>query len=133
MQNWWADGDIPVHNNSRVTYLVDGRSAMLTICLHFLKARKYIYIANWGMTPALELVRGKDHRAGPDGSPEQDMLVTELHVHDLEQDAIDFWCKKSHGLPAHDLTVQAVLGYAVGKGVEVKVLLWDAVDFPGLP
>src|SRR5256885_16296177 len=58
--NWWAEDDIPVHNNSRVTYLVDGRSAMLTICYHLLKARKYIYIASWGMTPGMELVRGTE-------------------------------------------------------------------------
>src|SRR5437588_3273689 len=126
MKNWWAEGDIPAHNNSRVAYLVDGRSAMLTICLHFLKARRYIYIANFGMTPGLELVRGKDHRAGPDGSPEQDILLAELRAHGLEQADIDFWCTQ-------DLSVQAVLSYAVSKEVEVKVLLWDLIELPGLP
>src|SRR5437763_7922496 len=123
--NWWAEDDIPVHNNSRVTYLVDGRSAMLTICLHLLKARKYIYIANWGMTPGMELVRGTDHRAGPDGSPEQEALLAELRIHGLEQADIDFWC-------THDLSVQAVLGYAVSRGVEVKVLLWGGPVLPVL-
>src|SRR5207245_2919057 len=103
-----------------------GRSAMLTSCLHFLKALNYIYIANWGMTPGLELVRGKDYRAGPEGSPEQDILLTELRIHGLEQADIDFWC-------THSLSVQAVLGYAVSKGVEVKVLLWDTLELPGLP
>src|SRR5437016_11032816 len=121
--NWWAKDDIPVHNNSRVTYLVDGRSAMLTICYHLLKARKYIYIASWGMTPGMELVRGTDHRAGPDGSPEQEALLAELRIHGLEQADIDFWC-------THDLSVQAVLGYAVSKGVEIKVLLWDCLVLP---
>ena len=96
--NWWAEDDIPVHNNSRVTYLVDGRSAMLTICYHLLKARKYIYIASWGMTPGMELVRGTDHRAGPDGSPEQEALLAELRIHGLEQADIDFWC-------THDLSL----------------------------
>ncbi len=120
MNNWWAEGDIPVHTNSRVAYLVDGRNAMLTFCLHFLKAHRYIYIACWGMTPDLELVRGNDHRAGPDGSPEQDTLLARLRAQGLEQADIDFWC-------THDLTVQAVLGYAVSKGVEVKVLLWGGV------
>src|SRR5438067_1040818 len=69
-RNWWAKGDTPVHNDSRVTYLVDGRAAMLMMCRHFLGAHKYIYLANWGMTPGIELVRGIDYQAGPDGSPE---------------------------------------------------------------
>src|SRR5437588_6640587 len=57
-KDWWAEGDTPVRShNSRVTYLVDGRTAMLTMCRHFLKARNYIYIAGWGMTPLMELVR----------------------------------------------------------------------------
>lgn len=123
IKNWWAEGDIPVHTTSRIAYLVDGCSAMLAFCLHFLKAQKYIYIANWGMTPALELVRGKDHRAGPDGSPEQEALLARLHAQGLEQADIDFW-------RTHDLSVQAVLGYAVSKGVEVKVLLWGGPVFP---
>jgi len=76
--NWWASGDTPVHTDSRVTYLVDGRTAMLTMCLHFLTARRYIYLANWGMTPRMELVRGSDHRAGPDGNPEQEALLAWL-------------------------------------------------------
>ena len=79
-RTWWAEGDMPVHNDSRVTYLVDGRAAMLAMCRHFLKAHKYIYLANWGMTPGIELVRGTDHRAGPDGSPEQEALIDELSI-----------------------------------------------------
>ena len=51
IKDWWAEGDTPVHRDSHVTYLVDGRMAMLSMCQHFLKARKYIYLANWGMTP----------------------------------------------------------------------------------
>jgi phosphatidylserine/phosphatidylglycerophosphate/cardiolipin synthase-like enzyme len=125
MKNWWAEGDIAVHTNSRAAYFVDGRSAMLTFCLHFLKARKYIYIASWGMTPDLELVRGNDHRAGPDGSPEQDTLMARLRARGLEQADIDFWC-------THELSVQAVLGYAMSKGVEVKVLLWCGPELPVL-
>lgn len=123
-ENWWASGDTPVRKDSRVTYLVDGRTAMFTMCLHFLKARKYIYMANWGMSPTLELVRGTDHRAGPDGSPEQELLLERLHAEGLDEDAINFWV-------THDLTVQAVLGYALNKGVEVKVLLWDCLEIPG--
>src|SRR5204863_1487567 len=78
--NWWAEGDTPVHNDSRVTYLVDGHAAMLAMCRHFLGARKYIYLANWGMTPGIELARGTDHRAGPDGSPEQEALIVAFRV-----------------------------------------------------
>ena len=71
-KDWWAQGDTPVRNDSLVTYFVDGRIAMFSLCLHFLRARSYIYLANWGITPGLELIRGTDHRAGPDGSPEPD-------------------------------------------------------------
>ncbi len=123
--NWWASGDTPVHNDSRVTYLIDGRAAMLTLCLHFLKARRYIYLANWGMTPGMELVRGPDHRAGPDGSPQQEALLTWLRAEGLTEADIAFWC-------THDLPMQAVLGYAVSKGVEVKVLLWETIEISGL-
>ena len=125
MTNWWATGDTPVHTDSRVTYLVDGRTSMLTMCLHALKARRYIYLANWGMTPDMELVRGADHRAGPDGSPEQRALIAWLWAEGLQEADIAFWCM-------HDLSVQAVLGYAVRKGIEVKALIWDTIDVSGL-
>jgi phosphatidylserine/phosphatidylglycerophosphate/cardiolipin synthase-like enzyme len=121
--NWWADGDFPVRTDSRVTYIVDGRSAMLSMCLHFLKARDYIYLGYWGITPLMELVRGKDHRAGPDGSPVQEALLAWLQAEGLQEADIAFW-------QAHDLSVQAVLGYAVSKGVEAKVLLWDCIELP---
>jgi len=124
-ETWWAEGDTPVHDDSRVTYLVDGRTAMLEMCLHYLKARKYIYLANWGMTAGLELVRGADHRAGPDGSHEQEALIAELRTQGLQEADIDFWC-------SHALSVQAVLGYAVSKGVEVRVLLWESLNLPGI-
>ncbi len=117
MKNWWAEGDTPVHADSQVTYLVDAHSTFLTMCRHFLMARKYIYIAAWGITPMMALVRGTDQRAGPDGSPEQEALLAELRAEGLQEAEIDFWC-------SHDLTVQAVLGYMVSKGVEVKVLMW---------
>src|SRR5438132_637218 len=120
--NWWAEGDTPVHRDSRVTYLVDGRSAMLTMCRHFLRASKYIYLANWGITPTMELVRGKDQCAGPGGSPEQEELLAELRAESLQEAEINFWC-------THDLTIQAVLGYMASKGVEVKVLIWDSAEF----
>ena len=117
LKNWWAEGDTPVHADSQVAYLVDAHSTFLTMSRHFLMARKYIYIAAWGVTPLMELVRGTDQRAGPDGSPEQEALLAELREEGLQQPEIDFWC-------SHDLTVQAVLGYMVSKGVEVNVLMW---------
>ncbi|GCE13732.1 phospholipase D-like domain-containing protein [Tengunoibacter tsumagoiensis] len=120
-QNWWAEGDTPVRTDSRVLYLVDGRSAMLEICRHCLKAQKYIYLANWGMTPLLELVRGKDHRRGPDGSPEQEELLAELRAEGLQEADIAFWQQNA-------LSVRNVLAYARSKGVEVKVLLWKCSD-----
>lgn len=123
--DWWASDDTPVRNDSRVTYFVDGRTAMLMMCLHFLKARRYIYLANWGMTPGMEMVRGKDHRAGPDGSSEEENLLAWLRVEGLSEADIAFWS-------THDLSVQAVLGYAVSKGVEVKVLLWHSFSALGL-
>lgn len=121
-RDWWAAGDTPVREHSRVTYLIDGRNAMFAMCRHFLKARKYIYLANWGLSPDIQLVRGKDHRAGPDGSPEQNALVQELRAGGLDEPEIAFWT-------TNDLTVQNVLAYAVSKGVEVKVLLWDCSIF----
>ena len=116
-RKWWAEGDTPVRDGSRVAYLVDGRTTMLLMCRHFLKARQYIYLANWGMTPGMELVRGNDRRPGPEGSPPYEVLVSELREEGLSKADIAFWM-------THDLSVQAVLGYAVSKGVDVKVLLW---------
>ena len=121
VNNWWAEDDTPVQAHSHVSYRVDARSALLTMCRHFLMAQKYIYVASWGMTPTMKLVRGKDHRAGPDGSPEQEALLAELREEGLQEAEITFWC-------SHDLTVQAVLGYMVGKGVEVKALIWDGSE-----
>ncbi len=119
--NWWAEGYTPVHADSQVAYFVDAHSTFLTMCRHFLMARTYIYIAAWGMTPLMELVRGIDQRAGPDGSPEQEALLAELREEGLQEPEIDFWC-------SHNLTVQAVLGYMVSKGVEVKVLIWSSSE-----
>ncbi len=83
-KNWWAEGDTPVRHDSRVTYVTDGRAAMLLMCHHFIKAQRYIYLANWGMTAKMELVRGTDHRAGPDGSPEQKALLARLQTLGLQ-------------------------------------------------
>src|ERR1700730_17527882 len=121
-KDWWAEGDTPVRRDSRVAYFVDGRIVTLSMCRHYLRAKNYIYLANWGMTPTLELVRGNDHVAGPDGSAEQEKLMAELQAYGLSEADIDFW-------RTHDLSLQAVLGYAVSKGVEVKVLLWASSQF----
>ncbi len=115
---WWAQGDTPVRSGSQLTYFVDGRAVMLDMCRHFLKARKYIYLANWGMTPGIELVRGEDgHKALNDNGRTE--LITELQAEGLQEQDIAFWFN-------NDLSLKAVLGYAVSKGVEVKVLLWKA-------
>src|SRR5437764_9045519 len=118
VNDWWAEGDAPVRTNTRVTYLIDGRTTMLTMCRHFLMARNFINLANWGITPTIKRVRGQDHRAGPDGSPEQEALLDELRAEGLSEEAIAFWT-------THELTLQNVLGYMVSKGVEVRALPWD--------
>ncbi len=117
MNNWWIEGDTSVRADSRVLYCIDARATLLTMCHRFLAARSYIYLAGWGMAPQMRLVRGTDHRAGPDGSPEQEALLDELRAQGLGEAEIDFW-------RSHELSVEAVLGYAAGKGVQVKVLLW---------
>jgi phosphatidylserine/phosphatidylglycerophosphate/cardiolipin synthase-like enzyme len=111
-----------VHNDSRVTYLVDGRTTMLMLCRHFITAHDYLYLANWGLTAGMELVRGTDHRAGPDGSPAQEALLADLRASGFTDADLQFW-------QTHHLSVQNVLGYAVSKGVEVKVLLWSSPHF----
>jgi phosphatidylserine/phosphatidylglycerophosphate/cardiolipin synthase-like enzyme len=120
-KDWWAEGDTLVHSDSHVTFFVDGRMTMLAMCRHFLKASRYIYLANWGIKADIELVRGSDHRAGPDGNPKQDKLLAELRAFGLQEADINFWCTQT-------LSLVNVLGYAVGKGVEVKVLIWDNPD-----
>ncbi|WP_069802900.1 phospholipase D-like domain-containing protein [Thermogemmatispora onikobensis] len=120
-QQWWAEGDTPVRRDSRVTYLVDGHATLLAFCLACFQARDYIYLAHWGLTPSMPLVRGRDQRAGPDDSSEQQELVAELRLAGLSDEAIAFWCN-------HELTLQTVLGYAVQHGVEVRVLLWDCPE-----
>jgi len=117
-RHWWAEEDTPVRNDSRVTYLVDGRAAFFFICRQIIKARQYIYLANWGMTAGIEIVRGSDHRVGPDESTEQEIFIAELRAEGFSEQDIRFWHSST-------LSLQAVLSYAVSKGVEVKVLLWD--------
>ncbi|HEX3643873.1 MAG TPA: hypothetical protein VHV10_21490, partial [Ktedonobacteraceae bacterium] len=87
-----------------------------------IKAHQYIYLANWGMTADIELVRGLDHHAGPDESTEQENFLAELRAEGFSEQDITFWHSST-------LSLQAVLSYAVSKGVEVKVLLWDGPPF----
>jgi hypothetical protein len=94
MSNWWAERDTPIHTDSHVRYCVDARSTLFTMCCHFLIARHYIYLASWGMTPTMKLVRGTDHRARPDGSSEQEALLAELQAEGLGEAEIDFWRTK---------------------------------------
>ncbi len=120
---WWARGDTPARAGSRVISFVDGRSTFFTMCCQFLKARASIYLANWGMTANLPLVRAQDQRAGADGSPEQEALLATLRAEGLSPEAINFWC-------THELTLQHVLGEAVRRGVDVRVLLWHSLPLP---
>jgi phosphatidylserine/phosphatidylglycerophosphate/cardiolipin synthase-like enzyme len=122
--SWWASGDAPVRTGSRVISLVDGRSAFFTLCCDLLKAHSYIYLAHWGMSPALPLVRGQDQCAGPAGSPEQEALLATLRAEGLSPEAIEFW-------QTRPLTLQNILGRAVSQGVEVRVLLWNSLPLPG--
>lgn len=121
-KNWWAQGDTPVRSGTRVTYLVDGRAAMLAMCRHFVKARSYIYLANWGLTATMSLVRGPDCCDGPATAAQREALIGELRAEGLTDADIAFWLDG-------DLSLQAVLGYAVRKGVEVKVLPWKSSEF----
>jgi len=100
MNNWWAEGDTPIRADSQVMYCIDARSTLLTMCHRFLAARSYIYLAGWGMVPQMRLVRGTDHRAGSDGSPEQEALLDELRAQGLGEAEIGFWY-------SHELTVGA--------------------------
>ena len=76
------------------------------------------------MTPKMQMVRGKDQRAGPDGSPaNRRSFCRSFGREGLGAAEIDFWC-------SHELTVEAVLGYvAQQKGVEVKVLIWSSPEY----
>lgn len=121
-RHWWADGDTPVRNDSRITYLVDGRAAFFFICRQIIKAHKYAYLANWGMTANIELVRGQDHCTQSGENNERENFIAQLRTGGFSQEDITFWYNST-------LSLQNVLGYAVSKGVEVKVLLWDGPPF----
>jgi phosphatidylserine/phosphatidylglycerophosphate/cardiolipin synthase-like enzyme len=114
-------GDFAVHPLALAAPLIDGRAAMLAMCVSFLLARTSIWIADWSIYARLALVRGRDQRAGQDGSDAQYALLDHLRAVGLESDAIALW--QSGGLSLAD-----VLGLAARRGVEVRVLLWDPLD-----
>lgn len=124
---WWATGDMPVRNASRLAFLIDGRMTMLELCLAFLRARHSIYITAWGLSPELLLVRGKQKCAGATGSPEQEELLAWLRARGLSEEELLFW---QH---CDELSATNVLSQAVGKGVDVRVLLWDTYALPTQP
>jgi len=117
----WAHGDFAVHPLAFATPLIDGRAAMLAMCLAFLEAQTSIWIGGWSMYARLQLVRGQDQRAGQDGAPDQYALLDHLRAAGLDSDAIALW--RANGLALVD-----VLGLAVRRGVDVRVLLWDPLD-----
>ncbi|MGZ6367514.1 MAG: hypothetical protein ACXWPS_16325, partial [Ktedonobacteraceae bacterium] len=125
--HWWASGDMPVRTVPRLAFLIDGRMTMLEMCIAFLRARRSIYITAWGISPELLLVRGKHKCAGSSGSPEQEELLTWLHAKGLSEEELLFWQR------CNELSVANVLGYAVNKGVDVRVLLWDTYSLPSQP
>lgn len=123
-EHWRAKSDMPMRHTSHVAFLIDGRTTMLEMCVHFLRAKHSIYITAWGLTPELLLVRGKQNRAGPDGSPEQEELLAWLRQRGLEDEDMLFWQR------CDEMSVVNVLGYAASKGVDVRVLLWDTYTLP---
>ncbi|MGH2515661.1 MAG: hypothetical protein ACRDHP_08395, partial [Ktedonobacterales bacterium] len=115
---WWAVGDAPVRIASALAPLIDGRGAMLAMCVAFLTAKRSIWLADWSLHAHLLMVRGKDQRAGPNGSPQQSALVKRLRAAGLDDDALALWS-------AGRLHVSDVLGFAARRGVDVHVLLWN--------
>ncbi|HEY7124264.1 MAG TPA: phospholipase D family protein [Ktedonobacterales bacterium] len=124
-QAWWARGDAPVRVAETLVPLVDGRAAMLAMCIAFLTAQKRIWLADWDLQAELELVRGRDQRPGPDGTPEQEALLERLRTAGLDEEALALWTNGP-------LRVVDVLGFAARRGVDVRVLLWGPFTFGGL-
>ena len=125
--HWWASGDMAVRDVPRLAFLVDGRMTMVEMCIAFLRARQSIHITAWGISPELLLVRGKHKCAGSNGSPEQEELLAWLSAKGLSEEELLFW---QH---CDELSVANVLSYAVNKGVDVRILLWDTYPLPNQP
>ena len=122
---WWARGDAPVRVADAVVPLIDGRAGMLAMCVAFLGARRSIWLADWDLHARLLLVRGRDQRAGPDGSAEQERLIASLRAAGLDDDALALW-------RTGRLRVMDVLGFAARRGVDVRVLIWSPFNPFGL-
>jgi phosphatidylserine/phosphatidylglycerophosphate/cardiolipin synthase-like enzyme len=98
---------------------------MLAMCAAFLTAKESIWLADWDMHAKLLMVRGRDQRAGKDDSPEQRALLEHLRAAGLDEAAIALWT-------SGQLRVVDVLGFAAGRGVDVRVLLWAPYDPRGM-
>ncbi len=122
-KDWWAHGDYDVGIAEALAPLVDGRAAMLAMCVAFLTAKQSIWLADWSLHANLRMVRGHDQRAGKDGTPEQNALIERLRAAGLDDDAIALW-------QSSELRVMDVLGFAAKRGVPVNVLLWGPYN-PG--
>ena len=122
---WWARGDAPVRIADAVVPLIDGRAGMLAMCVAFLSARHNIWLADWDLHARLLMVRGRDQRAGPDGSPEQERLLATLRAAGLDDSALALWTSGR-------LRVMDVLGFAAQRGVDVRVLIWSPFNPFGL-
>ncbi len=120
-QAWWAWGDFPVRVADALVPLVDGRSAMLAMCVAFLTAKRTIWLADWDLYATLRMVRGFDQRAGPDGTARQRALLDRLKAAGLDDEALALW-------QSDRLRVVDVLGFAARRGVDVRVLLWGPYD-----
>jgi phosphatidylserine/phosphatidylglycerophosphate/cardiolipin synthase-like enzyme len=123
----WATGDMPVRNAPHLAFLIDGRMTMLEMCIAFLCARNSLYITAWGQSPELLLVRGKHKYAGSPDSPQQEALLKWLRAKGLSEEELLFWQQ------CDELSVTNVLNYAVNKGVDVRVLLWDTYTLSSPP
>jgi phosphatidylserine/phosphatidylglycerophosphate/cardiolipin synthase-like enzyme len=121
---WWATGDMPVRNASRLAFLIDGRMTMLEMCIAFLRARHSIFITAWGLSPELLLVRGKHTCSGSTRSAEQEAFLAWLRARGLSEEELLFWQQSK------ELSITNVLSRAVSKGVDVRVLLWDSYALP---
>lgn len=122
---WWARGDAPVRIADAAVPLIDGRAGMLAMCIAFLSAKRTIWLADWDLHARLLMVRGRDQRAGPDGSDEQKRLLATLRAAGLDDAAIALWTTGR-------LRVMDVLGFAAQRGVEVRVLIWSPFNPFGL-
>ncbi|HEX8035695.1 MAG TPA: phospholipase D family protein [Ktedonobacterales bacterium] len=122
---WWARGDAPVRVADAVVPLIDGRAGMLAMCVAFLSAKRTIWLADWDLHARLLMVRDRDQRAGPDGSPEQERLLASLRAAGLDDAAIALWTSGR-------LRVMDVLGFAAQRGVDVRVLIWSPFNPFGL-